>query len=151
MTRWSNLESHLAAVEQFRRQMDHLFHELAGTEAPRHYRPTWLGSTWPATNIYDSGTALVVQAEVPGLSEKEIQISANQDGFSITGERVVDVPKGYAVHRRERESMKVSRTFACPCAVNLEQATAVVKDGVLTLTLPKAPEAQPRQIAVKAQ
>ena len=53
------------------------------------------------------------------------------------------------VHRQERTPIKFGRTFTLPCKIDPEKSSAVLKDGVLTVTLAKAPEAQPRQISVK--
>ena len=101
-------------------------------------------------NLHDAGAALVVQADVPGLAEKDLQISLNQDVLTISGERKVQAPEGYAVDRQERASVKFSRSFTLPTRVDGEKSTAEVKNGVLTVTLAKTPEAQPRQISVRA-
>jgi HSP20 family protein len=106
---------------------------------------------WPAVNLFDKPSALVLTAEVPGLSEKDLKIAINQDVLSLSGERQADVPQGYTAHRQERIPLKFSRSFKLPCKVDLEKVTATTKDGILTITLPKVPEAQPRQITVKAQ
>jgi HSP20 family protein len=55
------------------------------------------------------------------------------------------------VHRQERPGLRFSRSFTLPTKIDSEKTTAVLKNGVLTLTLPKAPEAQPRQISVIAK
>jgi HSP20 family protein len=68
----------------------------------------------------------------------------------ISGERRTSVPAGYVAHRQERGSYTFSRSFALPCPVDPEKASAAVRDGVLTVTLEKAAEARPRQITVKA-
>ena len=93
----------------------------------------------------------MIKALVPGLSEKEIQISGNQEVLTISGERKVDAPEGYSVHRRERGNVRFSRSFTFPCRLDMERASASVKDGVLTIKLAKAAEAKPRQITVTAQ
>jgi hypothetical protein len=62
----------------------------------------------------------------------------------------VKAPEGYSAHRQERPAVRFSRSFALPCRVNPEKATAAVKNGILTVTLEKAADAMPRQIAVKA-
>ena len=69
----------------------------------------------------------------------------------MRGERKPDAPQGAFVHRQERAPVKFSRSFALPCKVDPEKSGATLKNGVLTITLAKASEAQPRQIAVKVQ
>ena len=61
------------------------------------------------------------------------------------------MPSGYTAHRRERAPVQFARSFALPCKVDIEKTAAVIKDGVLTVTMAKAPEAQPRQIQVQAK
>jgi HSP20 family protein len=68
----------------------------------------------------------------------------------MSGERKPDESQGYYVHRQERVPVKFSRSFSLPCKVDPEKSTATLKNGVLTITLPKATSAQPRQITVKA-
>ena len=71
--------------------------------------------------------------------------------LTISGERKVEAPEGYSVHRQERGSVKFSRSFTFPCRIDTEKASATVKDGVLTIKLAKAAEAKPRKITVTAQ
>ena len=92
-----------------------------------------------------------MKADVPGLSEKDVQVTLNERGLSLSGERKVVAPEGYSAHRQERSHVKFARSLQLPCKVNPDQASASVKNGVLTITLAKAAEAQPRQIAVRAQ
>jgi len=148
ITGWSDIDRELAALDDFRRRMDRMFQGLEpGSTDDRPF----VTSAWPRANLFDFGTTMVLQAEVPGLSDKDIQISGTQEALTISGERKADAPEGYSVHRRERGAVQFSRSFALPCQVDLERATASVKNGLLTVTLAKAPEAQPRQITVRAQ
>jgi HSP20 family protein len=66
----------------------------------------------------------------------------------LQGSRRVEAPQGYDVHRRERGAYEFTRSFTLPVKVDADQAKATLKNGLLTLTLPKAPEVQPRQINV---
>jgi HSP20 family protein len=117
--------------------------------APSRRSPS--ASVFPRVNLFDTGSNIVLKADVPGLSEKEVQVTLNEGGISIAGERNVVAPEGYSAHRQERNHVKFSRSLTLPCKVNPEQTTASVKNGVLTITLAKAAEAQPRQITVRAQ
>lgn len=146
--RLSDFGRSIEMLDEFERRMNRLFEEFDVARWPEF--PVWRTVTWPQANLYDRGKELVLCADVPGLTEKNIQITANQEMVTLTGERDVDVPEGYSVHRQERGRVKFSRTFTMPCRVDAEKTSASVKNGVLTITLAKAPEAQPRQISVKA-
>lgn len=140
---WNELDRTFSAMDLFRRRVDRLFGAWDGV-AGGH------GAAWPKVNVYDTGTALKLTAEVPGLDEKDLQISVNQNVLTLSGERKPDAPEGYSVHRQERAPFRFSRSFTLPDRVNSEKAAALLKHGILTITLEKTPEAQPRQIAVKA-
>ena len=108
------------------------------------------GKTWPRLSLADSGEKLVLSAELPGLSEKDVNVAIEQDVVTISGERRVKALDGYSIHRQERADFKFVRGITMPCKVDAEKATATVRNGVLTVTLPKAPEAQPKRIEVRA-
>ncbi|HEV3188904.1 MAG TPA: Hsp20/alpha crystallin family protein [Polyangiaceae bacterium] len=157
LTRFGDFDSALAMFDQLRRRMDRLWEDFDSTYAYGDYQgglPTSLSAAsaaaWPLVNVYDAGANLVVLADVPGLNEKTIQLQISDGTLSLSGERKVDVPKGYSVHRQERLAVAFSRSFALPSKVDAERIKASVKDGVLSITLPKAAEAQPRQITVRA-
>lgn len=147
---WNQFDEMFSAMNQLRTYMDRVFEDtLRGGLQSGRTLPFQAG-TWPRANLIDAGASLVVAAEVPGLSDKDIQITLNQDVLTISGERQVTVPEGYSVHRQERPAVRFSRSFALPCRVNPDCATASVKDGILTVTLEKSADAMPRQIAVQA-
>jgi HSP20 family protein len=104
----------------------------------------------PRFELSDQGDALTVRAELPGLSEKDVEVSVNAHTLTLRGERKVNAPEGYSVHRQERAAYHFERSYELPAKVDAEKARAVMKNGILTLTLPKVPEAQARQITVKA-
>jgi len=103
-----------------------------------------------AVNFEDDGTNFVLRADVPGLTENDVQISVAGNTVTLRGERKVEVPEGHSVHRRERTAVRFAKSFDLPARIDGEKVSAILKLGVLTLTLPRAAEAQPRQISVKA-
>jgi HSP20 family protein len=105
---------------------------------------------WPSTNVFETKDAFVVQADVPGLAEGAVSVSVEDETLVIRGERKSDVPEGYKVHVRERAPIAFTRNLALPGRIDGDAVTATLKDGVLTITLPKAKEARPRSIAVKS-
>lgn len=139
--RWSDLDRAFPTYDDLRKQVFHLFNEIDSQQATAGSLPV---------SVFDSGAALVLAADVPGLTEKDIQVSLTQDVLTIQGERRLAPLEGYTAHRQERSTLKFSRSFALPFKADVERSTAVVKDGVLTLTLARVPEAQPRTIPVNA-
>ena len=159
LTRFSDIDRTFAVMDQLRRRMDRLFDEYEPARGQGALRPNladeaerlWGRGRWPRLSLSDAGQSLLLKAEVPGLTEKDIQLSIHQDVLTMSGERKQDVPEGYFVHRQERTPLKFARSFTLPCKVDPEKSAATLKDGVLTITLSKAPEAQPRQINVQVK
>ena len=148
LTRWTDLDRTFSVFNEIHRRMNQILndYEPSGwTEKPE------INNSWPTVNLYDSGDELLMYAQVPGLSEKDIFLNLNQDVLTITGERKNYIPEGYSIHRQERGDVNFSRSFTFPCKIDPEKVSATVKDGVLTIKLAKATEAKPRQITVKAQ
>jgi HSP20 family protein len=151
LTRFDDFDRTFATMDQLRRRMDRLFDEYEGGPARgRGAERMWSGR-FPQLSFSDVGGHLQLQADLPGLGDRDVQLSIHQDVLTVSGERKQDAPQGLYVHRQERRPVKFSRSFALPCKVDPEKSTASLKNGVLTVTLAKAAEAQPRQIAVKAQ
>jgi HSP20 family protein len=149
LARWNELSRTFAGLEELRR---HINGALDETDYPRWRQRTntLSGRNWPALNLYDEGNKLVLDAEVPGLANEDIHLSLNQNVLSISGERKVEAPEGYAVHRQERGAINFARSVSLPCQVDTDKVAAHVKDGLLTVTMEKSKEAQPRQITIKA-
>jgi HSP20 family protein len=152
---WGNLAgsraresaSQVDPFDALRREMNHLFFDFE-RGWPGLARDT--AQPWPRATLEDTGAALVVRAELPGVEDKALELSAEETTLTIKGERNDTPPEGYSVHRKERGAFRFSRSFALPAKVDVEGVQALLKHGVLTVTLPKAKEAQPRQINVKA-
>lgn len=151
LSRLRELENTFAWMDELRNRMDRSWDDSDSFWGMASSPRAFATPVFPRVNVYDSGTKLVIKADVPGLSEKDVEVTLNEGNLSISGSRNVAPPEGYSAHRLERSEFKFSRTIQLPCNVNPEQTTASVKDGVLTITLAKAAEAQPRQIAVRAQ
>lgn len=106
-------------------------------------------SSSSALTFEDDGGSFVLRADVPGLSQADLSISVAGHTVTLRGERKVTVPEGHSIHRRERADVRFAKSLELPARVDADKASAVLKHGVLTLTLPKVVEAQPRQINVK--
>jgi HSP20 family protein len=121
--------------------MDRLFGEY---ERGNEYR-----GVFPYMHLSDTGAALVLRAELPGIKDSDLDLTVTEDTLTLRGERKEDVLEGYSVHRKERGALKFSRSFQLPVKVDSTKAEAKLENGILTLTLPKAAEAQPKRITVK--
>jgi HSP20 family protein len=139
---WNDLERTFAVMDEMRRNMEQAYREQ---DAPAFET----AGGWPRLSLWDEGKNLVMKADVPGLTDKDVELQLTQDVLTVSGQRRSDAPEGYSVHRQERFPARFSRSFTLPVKVDGEKITASLKDGVLTVTLPKAPESQPRQITVK--
>ena len=112
-----------------------------------HHADAWA----PAIDVYETATAYVVTAEVPGVSRDEIDLAFEESHLTLRGQRADRraATTGVHFHQIERSHGSFARTFEFPGRIDVERVTADLKDGVLTITLPKAPPAAPRRIDVK--
>lgn len=153
LSRYSDIDRSFSVINQLRRGMDRLFEEGAhasGRGYPEEFERVWSRGRFPRITFTDAGETLVLEAEMPGLGDKDVQLSIQKEVLTLAGERKSDAPEGYYVHRQERSPIRFSRSFALPCKVDPEKSTATLKDGVLNVTLSKIPDEQPRQIAINA-
>ena len=106
--------------------------------------------TWtPAIDVLEDANKIVLTADLPGIDQKDVEISVENNVLTLRGERKQQPkPEGESYHRFERVYGAFSRAFTLPRTVDAEKVTAEMKAGVLTLTLPKKAEAQPRQIKI---
>jgi HSP20 family protein len=113
-------------------------------------RDTGSFSGWsPALDVSDDKDNLVVKVELPGLKRDEINLSLHDGVLTISGERKRESEKEEGESfRSERYFGKFQRSVTLPTAVDANKVNASYKDGVLTVELPKAEEAKPKQIAV---
>jgi HSP20 family protein len=106
--------------------------------------------TWsPVVDIYEKKDSIVLKAEVPGLEKDDISVVVEENVLTIKGEKKQenDVEKD-RLHRVERTYGSFERSFTLPKTVDQEKLEAEYRNGVLVITLPKVPEAKPKQIEV---
>jgi len=113
-------------------------------------RSSQLLSGWtPAFDVFEDKDSVYVRAELPGMRKEDISLSLHDGSLSISGERKSDEKLAKAeVHRAERFYGRFERTMTLPTFVAVDKVTAQYKDGILTITLPKAEEAKPKTIDV---
>jgi HSP20 family protein len=103
----------------------------------------------PALDVHEDKDGFTIRAELPGMKREDIEVSIQDGALVISGERQEEkVNEGTEVHRQERYYGRFSRALTLPTAVNGDKVKANYKDGILTVTLPKAEEAKPKQITV---
>ena len=116
----------------------------------------WLGyqgkgfAFTPAVDIFEDKESISVRAELAGVKADDVHLSVENNVLTLRGERKLERAEnkdGY--HRIERAYGQFSRSFALPQLVDSEKIHAEMKDGVLTVRLPKKGEAQPRRVEVK--
>jgi HSP20 family protein len=110
-----------------------------------------LNSSWtPACDIFEDKDGIKIVAEVPGLRPEDVKISLENNTLTIRGEKKqVAEEKTERVHRYERSYGAFERSFALPSTVDAEKVAAEYDNGLLTITLPTAERAKPREIAVR--
>ena len=132
-------------LNELRRQMQSL---MGGMEA------AFLGSSgagvFPAVNVTQDENNLYVRAELPGMKPNELQVTAVNNRLALSGTRqILSEDQAVSYHRRERAGGYFSRSVVLPIDFEADKVAAEYVDGILTVTLPRTPEAKPKQIQVK--
>ena len=140
LSNWSPLDR----LASLRDEMDRLFDFAWPT------RDSGLFSGWsPALDVHDEKDNFVVHVELPGMKKEEIDISLHDGVLTVSGERKHErEKKDGELFRSERYFGKFQRSVTLPARVDGGKVKANYKDGILTINLPKAEEAKPKQIAV---
>ena len=105
--------------------------------------------SYPPLEVVDKTDEVMVVAELPGVNKDEVEITVLGDTLTITGEKKLPAEKDVTYIRHERPHGRFRRSVDLPYAVDHTKVAATYKDGILTITLPKAEEAKPRQITVE--
>jgi HSP20 family protein len=106
-------------------------------------------TTEPRFAMDDKGDAFVLMAELAGVPKENLEITLTGPVLTLRARRETNIPEGFTPHRRERAAFDLTRSVTLPSRVDAEQVTAEAKDGIVTITLPKAADARPRAIPVK--
>lgn len=130
-----------------REAMDRLFEDSFVGRRPREWAPAPEGTL--ALDMYQTEDATVIKSSVPGLKPEEIDISITGNTLTISGEsKQEEEVKEENYIRRERRYGSFSRSVVLPEGLEPDKAEASFEDGVLTLSIPKAPETKPKVIKV---
>jgi len=112
---------------------------------------SWSGNGYrlPAVDSWEDEKNYYVEAELPGFTEKEIDVSVLGNELRLTGLRETEREENKTFHRRERFTGKMERILRFPVEIDAGKIDATFMNGVLKITLPKAQAALPRKITVK--
>jgi len=127
--------------QQMARVMDHF--------SPGERGPRTVG-VFPAVNVYEDNDNYFLTAEIPGVEQKDLEITAVYDSVTIKGERKIEDAEDVNYHRRERSGGKFSRVVTLGDRIDPEKVEANLKNGVLTVKMAKAEESKPKQVSIKA-
>jgi len=147
VTRWNpSCSFHRHPVE---RAFGRLFNQFAPGPLSEREEDVAEARWAPAVDVKESDEALTVFVELPGVEKKDIDISLEDNVLTVTGQRTLSRDeKKESYHRIERTYGKFSRSFRLPANVQGDKVAAQFKDGVLSVEIPKAEEAKPRQIEI---
>ena len=137
--------SHFDELERMRRQLDRIVrdNDISTFRGPGR-------GVFPLVNLTEDKNNYYLRAELPGIKSDDLEINATDNNISINGERRLPEENGNArFHRRERDSGRFSRAITLPGKVDNDKISANMKDGMLTITIPKAESAKPKQIQIQ--
>ena len=148
--------SPLNRVANFRDEVDNLFNlafgRLNGLTGEADPHSQFLEGWFPAVDVYEDKDNLQVRAELPGMKKEDIEISLHEGFLTLSGERKgQEKQEGAETYRSERWLGRFHRTISLPYSVVADKIKATYADGILTVTLPKAEEAKPKQIPVSVK
>ena len=149
LIRWTNgLPDPFTGFDELQEEINKLFEDATRTPVPQGLFERTFS---PAVDVSETADAYQVVCDLPGMDMEDIEISISSNVLTLKGEKKAD-PKqqGDQLYREETRIGRFQRTLQLPLAVDGDKASAVLKNGVLTIQLPKREDVRPRQIAVKA-
>lgn len=137
------------AVSRLQEEVQRLFEgPLLGGESRTQFFNVWA----PALDVFEDRDNLIVNLEVPGMKREDFEIALHNGVLSVSGERRFEEKRQKASgYRTERFEGRFQRSVSLPKAVQSDKVKAAYKDGILTITLPLADEARPKQIVVSSE
>ena len=104
----------------------------------------------PPVDIYEEAEAITVKADLPGVSRDRLEVHVDGDNLTIEGEAAIDMPEEMEALYADVNVTRYRRSFTLSKELEAQKISAEMKDGELTLRLPKRAEVQPRKIAISA-
>ena len=103
----------------------------------------------PPVDIFEDATGITLQADMPGVSKARLNVRVDRDTLSIEGDTDIPMQEGMAALYADVRSSHYQRSFSLSRELNTDKIEASLKDGVVTLRIPKREELQPRKIEVR--
>lgn len=125
--------------------------KTAITKQDAHHKEIAEREEWiitPPADIYDDGDAFVFKLNMPGVSEKNLDINVENNELSVRGRQDYQFPENMEILHEGWSLGTYARSFSLPSDVDTVKISAKLKNGVLTITVPKSEEAKPRKIKV---
>lgn len=136
-------------LTSLRDEMDDLFSSFFG--APGAARGSDVAV--PSIDVAETDDAFEIKTDLPGIKSEDVNIEIRDNHLTISGstseEKKTEVGEGRKYHRLERRTGSFSRSIRLPCDVEEDNVDAELKDGVLTISLPKAQQAKSKKISIK--
>lgn len=104
----------------------------------------------PPVDIYEDASAITVKADLPGVSHERLDIRVDGDTLTLQGEAAIDMPEGMQPLYADVNVTRYHRNFTLSRELDTDKISAELKNGELTLTIPKRAELQPRKIEIRA-
>ena len=104
----------------------------------------------PAVDIYEDAKGITVTADMPGVSKERLNVQADRNNLLIEGEAAIDVPAEMEAIYADVPATRYRRNFVLSTELDPDGIDAVLKDGVLTVRIPKRAEFQPRKIEIRS-
>jgi len=144
----------LTEMDQMRRDMNDIFRRMDFDRDyfDRTFFPELAYRDIPRINITQDADNIYLSALLPGVQAEDLEMNVLKNTLTLTGERkeAVEEEDKRVFHRRERGAGKFLRTIELPYEVDAGRAVAELKNGILLVTLPKAEEAKPKKVILKA-
>ncbi|MBX6370221.1 MAG: Hsp20/alpha crystallin family protein [Rhodospirillales bacterium] len=136
----------LSPFASLQREMDRLFSDFS-----RRFGEPFAEESFPKLDICETDSEIKVTAELPGIDEKDIDVTLRDDVLTIKGEKKAErEEKEENYHLVERSYGSFSRSVRLPSGLDANKVKATMDKGVLTVTMPKPPTAQPKKIEIKS-
>jgi HSP20 family protein len=135
---------------RMRNQMENAWRSLRG--GIDRVKESYSAGVFPLINVTEDDDSITLTAELPGVKVDDLEITIKSDTLTLKGEKkIAERPKEANFFRKERVEGTFSRSLSLPVRVDPDKSTASIKNGILTVALPKAAEARSHQVAVKTE